>query len=157
MNKVPLSSLIGKTPVTVRFRNGATCCFTSIKEDNGDVDCVSSDRISGGIWAFDELVEVLPAKETPTPLTDVNQWETDEGSEVVDADFASNLELDRAALLALVERQKNASQNLLDALRLMQQPSDWLPGEKIRILEACRVNLRISQDDARALLAQLKP
>lgn len=104
MNKVPLSSLIGKTPVTVRYyEGGQELTFRHISECDGECACIITCGHRMTLLASD-LVEVLPAKETPTPLTDAKQWETDEGSEVVDADFASKLELDRAALLALVER-----------------------------------------------------
>lgn len=54
-------------------------------------------------------------------------------------------------LLALARKLVNASQNLLDALTLMRHPSDWLPGEKVRILEVCKQNQAALITEARVL------
>lgn len=126
--KVPLSSLIDKTPVTVRFEDGREFSLLDLYRMNSAISVVTDGR--GMAWDEKHLVEVLPAKETTTPLTDAEQWETDEGSEVVYASFALKLELERAALLSLIERLAEADMQFFSTADL--------------------------RADARALLAQLK-
>lgn len=145
MNKVPLSLLCGHTPVTVRFGSGIERTLVRIDVVGKMVNrfcerealCVT-DGDATLSFELGCLVEVLPAKQAPTPLTDshiklARQLSVDHYHEFyyVLPEFARKLEIERAALLALVERVANSNAD-----------DPWQCAGSVA--------------DARALLAQLK-
>lgn len=150
MRKVKLSSLVGHTPVTVRFEDGHEFVLRNLYELRHAPAAVSDGH--GMAWASTELVEVLPAKQTPTPHT-AGPWRQKEFDECQIAIFSddpnnllvavvsvgegrsggignANLISIAPALLALVERMANGGWNYHETNEL--------------------------RADARALLAQLK-